>query len=265
MKHVSKKGFTLTEMMIVIAIIVIIVGAVAAGIAIDINRYNSFLDGQKAKYADGDDYMNDDSLWEAQARREVHNIYDSAQSANAVTMASNSAAAAESEAAAAAASASYAAAHPSVAAESSAAATSSAAAKITQAAKTTQASSGGGGGGNVDVSRYSNISSANFPAGFTISDVYNNNDNGGLTYKLTTDMTDCNGVTATVNCSGNTFTRGWGGNNDFVISNGGHTISYVIPLNPYWKDPFKDGGTMGVNWQFANQGNTEVSVTITVN
>ena len=152
MKYVSKKGFTLTEMMIVIAIIVIIAGAVAAGIAIDINRYNSFLDGQKAKYADGDDYMHDDSLWEAQARREVHNIYDSAQSANAATMASNSAAAAESEAAAAAASASYAAAHPSAAASSSAASTSSAAAstssaaaKTTQAAQTTQASSGGGG------------------------------------------------------------------------------------------------------------------------
>ena len=155
MKHVSKKGFTLTEMMIVIAIIVIIAGAVAAGIAIDINRYNSFLDGQKAKYADGDDYMHDDSLWEAQARREVHNIYDSARESNEASRASNSAAAEASDAAVAsnAAKASESAAAlasaSNAAASSAAASTSSAAASTSSAAaKTTQASSGGGGSGS---------------------------------------------------------------------------------------------------------------------
>lgn len=39
----NKRGFTLTEIILVIAIIVILTGALAAGIAIDLNRYKQYL------------------------------------------------------------------------------------------------------------------------------------------------------------------------------------------------------------------------------
>ena len=44
MRRVSNKaGFTLTELMLVIAIIVILAGALSVGIAIDYNKYNNYL------------------------------------------------------------------------------------------------------------------------------------------------------------------------------------------------------------------------------
>ena len=156
MRHTTnKKGFTLTEMMLVIAIIVILVGAVSAGIAIDLNRYKNHLASLTTE--DGE------SAWEISARSEVAGIFGVASSDNAVVQASNSAEAVASNSAAAAASNSAAAVNASnnaAASESAAAAASESAAAATTAGSTTQAAaatqSSGGGGGSI-------------PAGWSVS------------------------------------------------------------------------------------------------
>ena len=153
MRHTTnKRGFTLTELMLVIAIIVILAGAVTAGIAIDLNRYKDHLASLTTDEGE--------SAWELSARSEVAGIFGAAASDNAIAKASQSAAAESSIAAAAAASASAAAVKASddavaasAAAVSDAAVSASAAAattagSTTAAAATTQ-SAGGGGGGRV--------------------------------------------------------------------------------------------------------------------
>ena len=155
MRHTTnKRGFTLTEIMIVIAIIVILVSAVSAGIAIDLNRYKNHLASLTTDEGE--------SAWEIAARSEVAGIFGAAASDNAIALASQSAAAESSIAAAglasqsaAAVKASEAAVSASAAAVSDAAASASAAAATTAsassaaattvAAATTQSSSGGGG------------------------------------------------------------------------------------------------------------------------
>ena len=153
MRHTTnKRGFTLTEIMIVIAIIVILVSAVSAGIAIDLNRYKNHLASLTTDEGE--------SAWEIAARSEVAGIFGAAASDNAIALASQSAAAESSIAAAglasqsaAAVKASEAAVSASAAAISDAAASASAAAAPTAsassaaasvAAATTQSSSGGG-------------------------------------------------------------------------------------------------------------------------
>ena len=153
MRHTTnKRGFTLTEIMIVIAIIVILVSAVSAGIAIDLNRYKNHLASLTTDEGE--------SAWEIAARSEVAGIFGAAASDNAIALASQSAAAESSIAAAglasqsaAAVKASEAAVSASAAAISDAAASASAAAATTAgassaaasvAAATTQSSSGGG-------------------------------------------------------------------------------------------------------------------------
>ena len=66
-KKANKKGFTLTEMILVIAIIVIMVGAVSVGIVIDLNRYNEYLDSLTDE--DGN------SVWERGALNAVRGIF----------------------------------------------------------------------------------------------------------------------------------------------------------------------------------------------
>lgn len=165
MRHTTnKRGFTLTEIMIVIAIIVILVSAVSAGIAIDLNRYKNHLASLTTDEGE--------SAWEIAARSEVAGIFGAAASDNAIALASQSAAAESSIAAAglasqsaAAVKASEAAVSASAAAISDAAASASAAAATTAsassaaattvAAATTQSSSGGGSsasGSSVSVS-----------------------------------------------------------------------------------------------------------------
>ena len=97
MRHTTnKRGFTLTEIMLVIAIIVILVGAVSAGIAIDLNRYKNHLASLTTDEGE--------SAWEIAARSEVAGIFGAAASDNAIALASQSAAAESSIAAAALAS-----------------------------------------------------------------------------------------------------------------------------------------------------------------
>ena len=164
MRHTTnKRGFTLTEIMIVIAIIVILVSAVSAGIAIDLNRYKNHLASLTTDEGE--------SAWEIAARSQVAGIFGAAASDNAIALASQSAAAESSIAAAglasqsaAAVKASEAAVSASAAAVSDAAASASAAAATTAgassaaasvAAATTQSSSGGGSsaaGSSVSVS-----------------------------------------------------------------------------------------------------------------
>ena len=66
-KKANKKGFTLTELILVIAIIVIMVGAVSVGIVIDLNRYNEYLDSLTDE--DGN------SVWERGALNAVRGIF----------------------------------------------------------------------------------------------------------------------------------------------------------------------------------------------
>ena len=194
MRHTTnKRGFTLTEIMLVIAIIVILAGAVSAGIAIDLNRYKNHLASLTTDEGE--------SAWEIAARSEVAGIFGAAASDNAIALASQSAAAESSIAAAALASqsaaavkASEAAVSASAAAVSDAAASASAAAattagSTTAAAATTQSSSGGGG---------------STPAGWNVS--------GGLV------ATNTKGITSITQTGNSTVVTIDSGNNGGTVS-----------------------------------------------
>ena len=68
----NKRGFTLTEIILVIAIIVILTGALAAGIAIDLNRYKAHL--SKLESEGG-------TAWEGDARSHVKGMFGSVDAA----------------------------------------------------------------------------------------------------------------------------------------------------------------------------------------
>ncbi|SCW64410.1 prepilin-type N-terminal cleavage/methylation domain-containing protein [Ruminococcaceae bacterium YRB3002] len=72
-KVTNKRGFTLTEMVLVIAIIVILAGAVSVGIAIDLKRYRDYLD----------DMSDRDGFWELEARNTVKGLFGAPVSADA--------------------------------------------------------------------------------------------------------------------------------------------------------------------------------------
>jgi prepilin-type N-terminal cleavage/methylation domain-containing protein len=109
------------------------------------------------------------------------------------------------------------------------------------------------------------ITSASAPNGIELSgsDSANPN-NGGVSFKLTQDMTNHNKVTVTVTCNGNTFHHGWNLGNNAVVSNNGHTITYEMDFNPYYKDPFQKGAELHPQWEFNDKSGNHTDVTVSV-
>jgi len=287
----NKKGFTLTEMMLVIAIIVILAGAVTVGLVVDYHKYNNYLKSLQGfkcvdcgyEYVDrnnpdshpaacpkcggGNWEKNSDGYWEYDARDWVSGIFERSANEAQVLRESIAASVSESRASREAVEASIRASQEesrrieeSERLEREGTTTSS----ESTGGSTTEGTTIGGGGGNVDVSGFSNISSANAPSGIQIDSAYTHSNDGGFTYKVTEDMRAYDKISVTVHTDGNTFTRGWGGNNDYSISSDGKSITFDVPKNPNWTNPFQTGYTMGFNWAFGNQnGDTTVTVSIT--
>ena len=109
------------------------------------------------------------------------------------------------------------------------------------------------------------ISSATYPSGLELtgSDSQNPN-NGGVNFKLKQDMTNYNKVTITVTCADNTFDHGWNVGNNPVVSNGGHTLTYEMDYNPWYKYPFQAGAELHPQWEFKDTSGNHVNVTVTV-
>lgn len=112
---------------------------------------------------------------------------------------------------------------------------------------------------------FARITSASYPSGIELSGSDSQNpNNGGVCFKLKQDMTSYKKVTITVTCADNTFNHGWNVGNNPAKSNGGHTLTYELEYNPYYKDPFKSGAELHPQWDFDDASGKHVNVTVTV-
>ena len=245
-KMINKKGFTLSELLMVIAIIVILSGATMIGVVSTINKTRE--NAAKLEENNGDNFESEAMVAVESAKGTAPSHVVNQEKVDTPTPAETTQAPAETT--------------------KTPAETTRAPAETTQApAETTKApvettkTQGGGSGGGVPGS--ATIQSASLPSEVTfVSSVDDHGNDGGCTLKWNKDMTDCKRVTVVVTSNDNTFTRGWGMDNNPVISNNGHTITFVMEFNPYYQVPFQNGGTFSPNWGFANNGNLKVNISV---
>ncbi len=256
----SKKGFTLSEVLIVVAIIVIVSAAGMAGIAIAVQDANAR--GEKIQQLHGE------GNWEAEANQKIkENVpvagNDEVLEESLDTPAPTAGATSDSE-------------------------------TLDEDTPTidggsTDGSTGGTTGGSTDGSTDTDTGStdsdtntntgstgSSVSAGITLPDnmsTKNVNDygwGGDTTVKINSDISSCSSVTVTVSTTdGGTFSEAWG-INDKTISSDGSTITYTLKnnSNPWWTDPTFTGGDNSqftFNYKFSDQQSHPVSVNVVVN
>ncbi len=242
----NKKGFSLAEMMIVIAIIVILAGATAVGVVSWLNNAKNAQNNVLSN--NGDNFENAARLAVETAKGEVpEGIGESVTVNPVVTTKETTPETTKKE-------------DPKDPDPKDPETTPATTPSTTPA--TTPATTAAQGGG---IPGSKTITSAALPSECTfVSSVDDHGKDGGCTLKWNKDMTDCKKVVVTVTSQNNTFNRGWGMDNNPTISNGGHTITFVMEFNPYYTNPFQNGGTFSPNWGFDNEGDLKVQISVSV-
>ncbi|MBQ7627907.1 MAG: prepilin-type N-terminal cleavage/methylation domain-containing protein [Clostridiales bacterium] len=266
----SKKGFTLTEILIVTAIIVILSGAAIAGVAVTIANANER--GQHIQQQQGVNWESEAVLKVKNTKIELGNeqIYEESADTPTPTAGATSDSETLDEGT------------PTPTAGSGSAGTGTDSGSTDTGTDTGSTGTNTGstgtntGSSGSDTNTNTGSSGSSVSAGITLPDSMSTkkvNDygwGGDTTVKINSDISSCSSVTVTVSTTdGGTFSEAWG-INDKTISSDGSTITYTLKnnSNPWWTDPTFTGGDNSqftFNYKFSDQQSHPVSVNVVVN